>query len=750
MRPASPGVSSISRSRSRVGTVAIGTFTLALVVVGLVASPSPSTVVQAGVGDSGVWVTSVAASAVGRVNTEVAELNVAVPMLNPRAEVVQSGSRVIIVDRDAGTATLLNPATARPGGSVALPAPSVGLVITGSDALITSQTDGRVWSVPLDAFGRSAVAPDPVFDLGPGAVVATTPVGGVIAVSPTTHELLRAEPGTSIAQADRAAVELPADSGPLQIVATTTAWAVLEASASMLATPAGQVDLSDFTDGDVADVVLQAAVDVEPELSSASPVNSVLVSTRSSLLEIELGTGTVSVLDSGHDGAPVRPVVTGGCTFAAWGDGTSWQRCAGDPTAGVAGVLSGLEASDRPVFHTNSGRAVLNDSVSGRVWVPQSGNREIDSWAKLLARSNDAAGTSSSTVTVPIAVGPVGQLERIGVDHDSPSSGGSPSPPTEVVATLPPAAVATLPEPPSVPDAGPAHESPARPPVSAPVTAILQPETGTVSLSWAPFDGRGDPVRGYFTQSLGPGATTVESPCVLLPSGGVQAPRGGTVVDVGAWTSGSFDGIDRPGASYGFIVWGYNGAGCAASDVVTVTPRAAPAAVTALDGEMIDVGTDYDYEITSIAPEASRYEVQRLDAAGSPAGDVAEISLAGSVAVPRALTGGPFGEVYSFRIRACNAQDEGAACGPWSDRAAPEESLTFEPADLNYSAETGTWSWSSLPLNGSLPVRAKCGSWSHQEIPAFNSAAKCWTDPAIPQDDAWLLVFVGSKSRMLP
>ncbi|SKA81249.1 hypothetical protein SAMN06295879_0301 [Agreia bicolorata] len=748
MRPASPGVSSISRSRSRVGTVAIGTFTLALVVVGLVASPSPSTVVQAGVGDSGVWVTSVAASAVGRVNTEVAELNVAVPMLNPRAEVVQSGSRVIIVDRDAGTATLLNPATARPGGSVALPAPSVGLVITGSDALITSQTDGRVWSVPLDAFGRSAVAPDPVFDLGPGAVVATTPVGGVIAVSPTTHELLRAEPGTSIAQADRAAVELPAGSGPLQLVATTTAWAVLETSASMLATPTGQVDLSDFTDGDVADVALQAAVDVEPEQSSASPVNSVLVSTRSSLLEIELGTGTVSVLDSGHDGVPVRPVVTGGCAFAAWGDGTSWQRCAGDPTAGVAGVLSGLEASDRPVFHTNSGRAVLNDSVSGRVWVTQSGNREIDSWAKLLARSNDAAGTSSGAVTVPIAVGPVGQLERIGVDHDSPSSGDSPSPPP--AATLPPAVAATLPEPPSVSDAGPAHESPARPPVSEPVTAILQPETGTVSLSWAPFDGRGDPVRGYFTQSLGPGATTVESPCVLLPSGGVQTPRGGTVVDVGTWTSGSFEGIDLPGSSYGFIVWGYNGAGCTASDVVTVTPRAAPAAVTALDGEMIDVGTDYDYEITSIAPEASRYEVQRLDAAGGPAGDVAEISLAGSAAVPRALTGGPFGEVYSFRIRACNAQDEGAACGPWSDRAAPEESLTFEPADLNYSAETGTWTWSSLPQNGALPVKVRCGGGSDQSVASVSTSVSCQTGVARSRADSWLRIFVGSQSRVMP
>jgi hypothetical protein len=344
-------------------------------------------------------------------------------------------------------------------------------------------------------------------------------------------------------------VELAQDPGPLQLVATTTSWAALDRSASLLTTPAGPVDLSGFADdGEAGDLVLEASADVEPDLDAGATVDSVLVATRSSLLEVELETGAVSVLDSGHDGAPVRPVVSGGCIFAAWADGASWQRCGGDPTTGVAGVLRGLAASDRPVFRTNNGRVVLNDAASGRVWAPGSGNRVIDNWPELLSARDDAPeGFPSSTTTIPIAIGPMPPLGRIGWD-DGPTRS------TDAWPAVPPPTTAELLEPPPEAGSDAAADLPAQPPVPTPVTAILAPETGTVSLSWAPFGEEGDPVRGYFAQSLGPDASTGESPCAVLPSGDAQAPRGGAVVDVGAWTSGSFDGIDSPGSSYDFIV----------------------------------------------------------------------------------------------------------------------------------------------------------------------------------------------------
>ena len=746
MRRASTDEHPAGRSRSRVGVVVVSVGFLALVVVSLMASPGAATRVQAGVGDSGVWVTSVGAAALGRVNTEIAELNLAVPLSSARSDVVQSGSQVIVVDHAAGTATRISPATARPDGSVALPPGADGLTIAGADALITSRGDGRVWSIPLDAFGGRDAQPGLVLDLGTGAVVTPTPTGGAIAVDPNTGELVRAEPGVSLAAGIRDRIELANDHGPLQLIATTSAWAALETTAALLATPAGEVDLSGFAEGDdPGGLVLQAVADEasDPAFDPAAD-DSVLVSSRSSLLDVDLATGTVTVVDSGHDGLPVRPVVAGGCIFAAWGDGTSWHRCADDPPAGVAGVLPGLAASDRPVFRTNSGRVVLNDSSSGRVWAPASGDRLIDNWSQLLPQTDTAGQPVSGTATVPIAIAP---LWRRGPDVDSsPSRGGTSSvtPPAEVAAAPPPP-----PSPPLPPTSDAADQLPSRPPVPTPVTAVLHPETGTVSLSWAPFQTEADPVRGYFIQSLGPDGTAAESPCTLLPSGTVQAPVGGAVVDVAMWTSGSFDGIDVPAATYGFLVWGYNGAGCTAGDLVTVAPLAAPTAVTALDGSMVDVGTDYDYELRSATPAASLYEVQRLDAGGTPAGEVAQISLAGAAVIPRAVTGGQFGDVYSFRIRACNSPEEGAACGEWSDQAAPEASVTFALTDLSYSEETGIWSWSSLPDNGALPLKVRCGSDSDGSIQSTSSRLACWTGVALPVKDAWVRVFVGSQSRVV-
>jgi hypothetical protein len=201
VRPASSDVPVVGKSRSRGGTAAVSALVLALVVVGLVASPGTSTRVQAGVGDSGVWVMSSAALAVGRVNTDIAELNVAVPMSDARAELVQSGSQVVVVDHDAHTATRIRPDTATPGGSITLPAGSGEVTIAGEHALFTSKADGRVWSIPLQAIGSGDFEPDLVLDLGPGAVVTTTPSGGVVVIAPARKELLRAEPGRPLAQA---------------------------------------------------------------------------------------------------------------------------------------------------------------------------------------------------------------------------------------------------------------------------------------------------------------------------------------------------------------------------------------------------------------------------------------------------------------------------------------------------------------------------------------------------------------------
>ncbi|CAD5990640.1 hypothetical protein [Agreia sp. COWG] len=791
-----------SRTRSFVGSGAVFSAILLVVTVAMVVPGGNAPEVQAGVGDAGVWVTSAADSAVGRVNTDIAELNVAVPLRDARSQLVQSGRTVIVVDPLGGTATRVDPATARPAGSVTLPLRAHELTIVGPDALLTSpgggttdgssdaDSDGRVWSIPLAAFDHHGSPPQPslLVDLGRGGVLATTPAGGAIAVSPATSELLRAEPGTSLDDAPRTSVSLPNAQAPLQLVATTTGWAVLEPTAVTLVVPTGSIDLTPFAASSAGGLALQDAADPRPTSpqgsrpdpratpDAADSADSVLVASDTSLLEIDVATANVSVLSSGHGGTPVRPVVTGGCAFAAWSDGTSWQRCEGDPPEGVAGVFPGLAASDRPVFRSNDGRVVLNDPVSGRVWVPQIGggaggepqgaaplNRPIANWTELLDGGAPRAAAPFDGGPPEPAVGPVeatGPVRTISRRVEAPrppsdeTAPGPSSPPTsqagvtqppEIVEppAIPPPATAppTTPTTPTTPD-----QPAALPPVSSAVTASLAGSTGAATLAWAPFDGRGSAVRGYFVQSLGAGVTTAEAPCTVSPSGAVTPPRGGQVVDVGTWTSGSVDGIDQPGVSYGFIVWGYNLAGCSASDVATVTPLAAPAAVTAVIGSMVETGTDYDYRLTSVTPSAARYEVQRQDAVAGPVGPIADVPLAGSPVVPRAETGGSFGEVYSFRIRACNAENDGSACGPWRVEVAPEASLTFAPADLSYSTETGAWSWTSLPQNGPLPAKVRCSALSDSSMSAIVSQTSCQLERSVSPDDAWLKVTVDGRT----
>ncbi|WP_157802860.1 Ig-like domain-containing protein [Compostimonas suwonensis] len=284
-------------------------------------------------------------------------------------------------------------------------------------------------------------------------------------------------------------------------------------------------------------------------------------------------------------------------------------------------------------------------------------------------------------------------------------------------------------------------------PAATAVTANGDDGLGTATLSWAPFGGNGDSIRGYFVQSLGPGGTVGQACGVVSPpSTQVRVPTGGEVREIGRATTATFDGITQGGADYRFVVWGYNQAGCVSSEIVTVTPRPAPGPVTSVTGVMADVGTDYDYRIDSVAPVAPRYEVQRVDAAGAPVGEVATFS--GST-VPRALTGGPFGEVYGYQLRACNVWGDFAACGPWAAQKAPAASITFELAGLSYAAETGEWTWTALPHNGSAVARFRCGSFSGTSGASLGAEMGCRTEWAVAPSDAWIQFQVGRIIRQI-
>ncbi|RNE63672.1 Ig-like domain-containing protein [Cryobacterium tepidiphilum] len=227
---------------------------------------------------------------------------------------------------------------------------------------------------------------------------------------------------------------------------------------------------------------------------------------------------------------------------------------------------------------------------------------------------------------------------------------------------------------------------------------------GTVTVSWDPFDGHGDPVTGYYVQRLtantvptGAQACSVTSPA----PGTLNAPTAGGVVAEQARVdaanqSVTFTGLESEATDYYFLVWGYNRAGCAHTAVAHVLMRPAPGPVTAVEGAMKTQGQTFDYYVTGITPSFDHYQIRAI---GSQ-----EVKPLGTIA-PRKTLGLPFGEAAHFELQGCTAWD---ACGPWSDAAAPEPSLSFTVSDLTYDAITGIFSWTNGPSNGKLTAKYTC------------------------------------------
>jgi streptogramin lyase len=71
--------------------------------------------------DAAVWVASDAKKSLGRANTEIDRLNSVVAGTGEALDVVQDGENVLLVDREANTVAVVDPAKAEAGKSVALP-----------------------------------------------------------------------------------------------------------------------------------------------------------------------------------------------------------------------------------------------------------------------------------------------------------------------------------------------------------------------------------------------------------------------------------------------------------------------------------------------------------------------------------------------------------------------------------------------------------------------------------------------------
>lgn len=325
--------------------------------------------------DAAVWVASDAKKALGRANTQIDSLNSIVAGTGEAVDVVQDGENVLLLDKEANTAAVVDPATAETGKSVALPPRSPQVAVSGDHVAMLSQTTGQLWLTSMDQLGQFNSGSAPTMDLGGRAVAAMDPSGVLFVYQPGTRNMVRIDLGGEQPASSTEPVPARGDGAHVQVTSAGGRWAVFDPDEKMLWTTAGAVSLSRVLGSDT-DAILQA-----PSADSSA----VWIATSSGLVRVPLdGAPPARVLET-VSGAPAAPVAVAGCVYAAWNSGAVWRGCA--PTAaGTRSTLSRMPANAVLSFRVNRDRVVLNDARSGVSWAVQSGNARIDNWAELTSK----------------------------------------------------------------------------------------------------------------------------------------------------------------------------------------------------------------------------------------------------------------------------------------------------------------------------------------------------------------------------
>jgi hypothetical protein len=317
--------------------------------------------------DGSVWVTNSSQLLLGRLNRQIDELTSGVRTLGSDFDVLQNGSTVLLHDAGAGTLETVDVAYSVLTGKTALP-PDADVALGGQTVAVLRRDTGAVRIVPAGGVASLDVeADEPDLELGRGALVTVGVDGTVHAVSTQDGELVdvATDDGAVVDETRPERPDLPRDVADVDLSAVGERAVVLDRARDRLLTADEQTEL------DVGpDAVLQQP---GPESEQA------LVATGRGLLGVPLDGGEVRRDDAGGSGVPARPVLVAGCAHAAWsGAGTYLRRCGGD--AAEVRDVPGITADARLRFRVNRDVVVLNDLVTGTVWLVDENMQVVDNW----------------------------------------------------------------------------------------------------------------------------------------------------------------------------------------------------------------------------------------------------------------------------------------------------------------------------------------------------------------------------------
>ena len=397
----------LSGHKSLVVTATSGTVIATLVATAAIVSGG-YTAQRLDLNDSSVWVANGATQYVGRVNTDVLELNTVVASDGTDLSIVQSGSTVLVVDRGDARLDVLDAATAEVAESVPLPPDEASVYIAGGNVVIYSRGTGELWLLPVAELSTFDADREPTLNLGADSVVSVSEAGILFAYSPAKKQVYRVNAAVAgvVDTTFASSLEVSGVASALSITSVGDHWAVLDSSTKKLEIDGEIIDLAAEV-GVTADAVLQLP---------AAGGDRVLVGYSDGLLAVPLSGGDAEVLVDGQAGSPSRPVSKGGCEFAAWTGGTAWRNC---PADGVTTpmALTGIGVGSRLEFQQNGSRLVLNDTVGGASWAVQSAGELIDNWDDLIEDDRQDTTVQENDDDNPPVVEKA-QLPPVAVDDD--------------------------------------------------------------------------------------------------------------------------------------------------------------------------------------------------------------------------------------------------------------------------------------------------------------------------------------------
>ena len=417
----------------RTGTAIVATIVVVAAVVVAWTSPGFREIPPLPV-DRSVWVVNSSQLLVGRINTEIGQLDSAT-LIRAAADVIQEPetdrpATVLIADQTRHELQVLDTTVVTLGARVTVPEVAE-VALTNGTIAVADRADGRLWvgssATPESVDARLAA---PAVTVGAQPAIAISTAGTVFATSPGAGSVWRAVPG------EPASAEA-LTTGPLSVAGSflpptstdspgqpddpTGIDGINHGAGNIQITAVGEIAVvldradSSIRVGDRR-LPLPALPGAVLQWSGPSATEVVLASTHG-LVAVGLDDGTIRTLTQAQ-GAPVAPVVTAGCAYGAWlplsqaavgvrAVAACYRASTGSTVLGSAAPTELTRSQDASAltYRRRGDAVVLGDNATGRSWVANDGFRLVDNWFQVTPgdnRINDAATVEDPTTATDL------------------------------------------------------------------------------------------------------------------------------------------------------------------------------------------------------------------------------------------------------------------------------------------------------------------------------------------------------------